>query len=226
MYKFLEPDGKAGTFIKRSLTPSEYLVGWDGKLHTPICPPKERLQNEIAAILYIRKHFPSIPVPNIRCSFEDHGRLYSIMDIIPGIPLIELADEKQAPAIQELEGYLALLHSHRSKTLRGFGGRVFVPARLMLSLPKDEPMEFVEVSSDTEDFVLCHNDLNQANIMVDPVTLRITGIIDWEFAGFFPPEFEYPFYTRKGPSLPLENEPHDEMDLANALVDLGALQWL
>ena len=32
----------------------------------------------------------------------------------------------------------------------------------------------------TEEFVLCHHDLNRSNVMVDHTTLEITGIIDWE----------------------------------------------
>jgi len=41
-------------------------------------------------------------------------------------------------------------------------------------------------------FPLCHNDLGPQNIFVCPDTFRIVGIIDWEFAGFFPPYFELP----------------------------------
>jgi len=32
--------------------------------------------------------------------------------------------------------------------------------------------------SETENFVFCHNDLSQYNVLVDPQTLKITGIID------------------------------------------------
>lgn len=32
----------------------------------------------------------------------------------------------------------------------------------------------------TEGFVLRHHDLSRSNVMVDPITLEITGIIDWE----------------------------------------------
>lgn len=45
-------------------------------------------------------------------------------------------------------------------------------------------------SSGDEEFVLCYNDLAPQNIFVDPETFRIVGIIDWEFAGYFPKEFE------------------------------------
>jgi thiamine kinase-like enzyme len=49
-------------------------------------------------------------------------------------------------------------------------------------------------SSHKEEFVFCHCDLSQSNILVDPKTLQIVAIIDWEYGGFFPRELEIPFY--------------------------------
>jgi hypothetical protein len=37
----------------------------------------------------------------------------------------------------------------------------------------------------------------------------IKAIIDWEYAGFYPPEFERPFYLRPGPSIALPGEVDD-----------------
>jgi thiamine kinase-like enzyme len=45
--------------------------------------------------------------------------------------------------------------------------------------------------------VLCHNDLNPRNLIVhlrttpdDKSEYKLAGIIDWEFAGFYPPSYE------------------------------------
>ncbi|KAI5864683.1 hypothetical protein GGS23DRAFT_459332 [Durotheca rogersii] len=38
-------------------------------------------------------------------------------------------------------------------------------------------------------FVLCHGDLSYHNIRVDPATLQVKWLFDWEYAGFFPEEF-------------------------------------
>ncbi|RKP34406.1 kinase-like domain-containing protein, partial [Dimargaris cristalligena] len=38
---------------------------------------------------------------------------------------------------------------------------------------------------------LTHGDLLPRNIMVDPDTCQITGILDWEFSGFYPEYWEY-----------------------------------
>lgn len=59
------------------------------------------------------------------------------------------------------------------------------------------------------DLVFCHNDLQASNVIVDPETLKIRAIIDWEYAGFYLPEFESPFYRRPGPSVALDGEVDD-----------------
>jgi hypothetical protein len=38
-------------------------------------------------------------------------------------------------------------------------------------------------------FVLCHGDLSYHNMRIDPATLKVKCLLDWEFAGFFPEEF-------------------------------------
>ena len=113
-------------FIKRNLTPSEYLVTRAGKLIIPyLC--KERMKNEVAAIRYIQSLDINVPTPNIRCAFEDHGRYYVITDMVPGVALKHLPDDKKAPVIKELEGYIARLHTIKSKVMGGFLGDVIVP---------------------------------------------------------------------------------------------------
>ena len=67
--------------------------------------------------------------------------------------------------------------------------------------------------------VFCHNDLSTHNIIVDPKSLRIQGIIDWEYAGFFPPEFEGPYYQRIGPSIALGDELDDVEMLYEVLLE-------
>ncbi len=54
--------------------------------------------------------------------------------------------------------------------------------------------EWERRSSHKEEFVFCHCDLSQSNILVDPKTLQIVAIIDWEYSGFFPRDHEIPFY--------------------------------
>lgn len=45
--------------------------------------------------------------------------------------------------------------------------------------------------------------------MVNPDTLKITAILDWEYAGFYPEWFERRFFERMGPSVAIEEEVDD-----------------
>ena len=66
---------------------------------------------------------------------------------------------------------------------------------------------------ESEDLVFCHNDLSMHNVIVDPATVKIKAIIDWEYAGFFPAEFEGIFFRRPGPSVAVEGEVNGEETL-------------
>ncbi|KIM38998.1 hypothetical protein M413DRAFT_29576 [Hebeloma cylindrosporum] len=211
-YKFEDKEGPV--FIKRNLTPSEYLVNLAGNLKIPyLC--KERMENEMAIIRYIQSLNINIPTPNIRCAFEDHGRYYLITDLVPGVRLKDLPDDKKAPVIKELEGYVAQLHTIKSDTMGGLSGGVIVPYRVALHTPQHQLLKLRKAP--TLEFVLCHNDLGQQNIMVDETTLKITCILDWEYAGFYPPEFERAFYLRVGASVALEGEEDDVPKLLEVL---------
>jgi len=192
--------------VKRSLTQDEYFIKPISK--EPLVPYMafERLKNEAASIHFIKKH-TTIPVPNIRCAFEDHGRYYIITDIVPGVTMAELTEEEKATVIKELQGYINQMHSLRSKALGGVLGDVCIPFRLIQHVNPDVFHNLPE--AETPEYVFCHNDLSQHNIIVDEETLKINAIIDWEYAGFFPTEFDSPFYLRKGPSVAIGDEVDD-----------------
>lgn len=67
------------------------------------------------------------------------------------------------------------------------------------------------------DLVFCHNDLSGPNVIVDPDTLKIRAIIDWEYAGFYTPEFEGQFWKRDGPSVAIGEEIDDTKELTELL---------
>ncbi|KAF8063573.1 kinase-like domain-containing protein [Lyophyllum atratum] len=61
-------------------------------------------------------------------------------------------------------------------------------------------------------FVLCHHDLSLSNIMMDPDTQTITGIVDWECVGIMPRWQEpYPQFLQ-GPASEEKPEPLEEGD--------------
>ncbi|THV45598.1 hypothetical protein BGAL_0471g00080 [Botrytis galanthina] len=65
-------------------------------------------------------------------------------------------------------------------------------------------------------------DLSQHNIIVDPVTLKIKAIIDFEYSSFWPMQFELPVHTRLGPSVAREGESDDADELLKFLTNKPA----
>lgn len=55
--------------------------------------------------------------------------------------------------------------------------------------------------------------------MLTPDTLQVRAILDWEYAGFFPAEFEAMFFRRLGPSVAVEGEENDGDKLLDILYE-------
>jgi len=55
----------------------------------------------------------------------------------------------------------------------------------------DAALEYRKLLPDTCTITFAHADLSWENILVEPETGEITGIIDWEMAGFWPEWWEY-----------------------------------
>ena len=70
---------------------------------------------------------------------------------------------------------------------------IIPPARITA---RDKREFWPEKSSSKIEYVFCHNDLAQHNIMVDPKTLQVVAVLDWESSGFYPADFEAPLWLR------------------------------
>ncbi|KAI9707879.1 MAG: hypothetical protein M1820_004485 [Bogoriella megaspora] len=203
------------TFIKRSLRPSEWQVSpFKGTIHVPRLGT-ERILNEAAALKYLKEN-TEIPVPTLHACFEDDNAAYLITSYIDGISMSDLTDDQKAIVKKELEGYMTTLHSLRSSTLGGVSGLVILPYRLLIKTVRDD-WNFKKAPG--AKYVFCHNDLSQQHVIVDPTTLKINAIIDWEYGGFFPEEFDVPFYERLGPSVAMEGEVDDTEKLLEFIID-------
>lgn len=198
---------RGGAFVKRSLRPREYRTGFRG-LHIPRLN-KERLMNEAASLRYIRSN-TDMPVPEVYCEFEDDEAYYLITEYIDGVGISDLSEDDKAIVEKELEEHVSKLKRLRSNRLGGPSGMVIPPYRVMVRTETDS---WSLHPSEREDYVFCHNDLSQQNVVVDPDTLKINAIIDWEYAGFYPSHFEWPFYKRLGPSAAINGEHDDSYDL-------------
>ncbi|KAL8702001.1 MAG: hypothetical protein Q9201_004623 [Fulgogasparrea decipioides] len=192
------------TFVKRSLRPREWQVNMQGLITVPRLG-SERLRNEAVVLQYIKEH-TSIPVPQVKAAFEDDDAFYLVMEYIGGVGMNELSDAQKAVVANEVEEHLKTLHSLRSRKLGGPTGIIIPPYRAMVKTVRDD-WKIEDAQSD--DYVFCHNDLSQPNIIVDLETLRVNAILDWEYAGFYPASFERRFFERLGPSIALPGEQDD-----------------
>lgn len=193
------------SFVKRSLRPSEWQVSESrGTIHVPRLG-NERLHNEAAVLELVRKE-TNIPVPQVYACFDDDNATYLIVERIFGVGMNEISQEQHSTVAKELEKHLETLHKLRARVIGGPTGIVIPPYRAMTATPRPE---WIPRASENEEFVLCHNDLSQYNVIVDPDTLKIRAIVDWECAGFYPEWFEKRFFERPGPSVIREKDQDD-----------------
>ncbi|TKX25605.1 hypothetical protein C1H76_2255 [Elsinoe australis] len=208
---------RGDAFIKRSLRPREFRTGYKG-LHVPRSG-NERLKNEADCMTFVQQN-TDVPVPKLYCDFEDDGAYYLIMEYVEGVGMNDLTEVQKLVVKDELRRHLDTLHSLTSDRLGGPGGLVIPPYRVTLHIDNDT---WTPTPSQNEDLVFCHNDLSQPNIVVDPESLKITAILDWEYAGFYPLYFEGAFYERLGPSCAIKEEPDDSQKLLEYMLSKQAV---
>lgn len=198
-------------FMKRSLRPSEFITGYKG-LHVPRVG-NERLANEAATLKYVREN-TDIPVPTLICDFRDDESHYVLMEYVEGISMKDVPDDAKPQVNAEIRKHLTTLHNLKSKMLGGPTGIVIPPYRVSTVTLNDK---WNLKASETEEYVFCHNDLSQQNVIVDPDTFKIKAILDWEYAGFFPGHFEKDIFMRLGHSCPMKGEVDDRANLLEFL---------
>lgn len=177
--------------IKRELHEEELIRHPNGNILQPFWA-KERLQNEAATILFLLQN-TTIPVPTCRLFIKDGVVQLEMERITTGV-LLEEIDEVSRPAAvaavdeQMEKSILPQLRSFRRNHIGSVDQSlpVFPPQRVY----DRDRRAWEQITSETSCFVLCHNDLGPQNIFICPNTFQIVGIIDWEFAGYFPPYFE------------------------------------
>lgn len=170
---------------------------------------KERLQNEAATLRFIRR-ISDIPVPTLYGAFEVDDSFILITGFVDGVAMSCLSETQKDIVSIEIEQHLATLRGIKSNILGGPSGLVLPPYRVMRISDKNEWPR--KVSRDDE-FVFCHNDLAQHNIIVDPQTLKIQAIVNWEHAGYFPEYFDKTFYKIRTLSMTSDGENDDTTKL-------------
>ncbi|KAK7177332.1 hypothetical protein PSPO01_16620 [Paraphaeosphaeria sporulosa] len=205
------------TFTKGELTQEQLPLSLaTGKRVQPRWS-RERLQNEASTLDFISTT-TDIPVPKCLGLFEENGLLYLRTERAAGVPLDELGSDIAATHVSEClqSSILPQLRKLRHDTIGSVDPSLplLLPSRITC---RDRRPHWSRKSSISRDFVFCHNDLAQHNIFVDPETFKITAIIDWEFAGYFPKEFEYPLWRH-----PYNRQIKDDFD-TDSLIEF--LDW-
>ncbi|KAG6072145.1 hypothetical protein E4U31_007394 [Claviceps sp. LM219 group G6] len=189
-------------FVKRQ--PHTDELGLDG-FGNPMVNPyiADRLRNEAAVLQFVAKH-TTIPVPKFLDLWEENGLVYLKTALVENAVELRHVDESLlSTAIMSVTAQLKsdILPQLR-RLRRNFMGSpnpelpVIPPHRLW---GFREKRVWPSMTKDTDDYVLCHTDLDRQNILVDPNTFKIVSILDWETAGFFPQEWELPLWTINGP---------------------------
>ncbi|RMD43303.1 hypothetical protein DV735_g1790, partial [Chaetothyriales sp. CBS 134920] len=149
----------------------------------------------------------------------DHG--WILMQRLPGIQLGDawpaMDEDQRRRVVVELRRYLKELHALQPPVAGWIGSCTGGPAydhRLnnlapcgpfnsvaefhdylvapIKKCPRPEwAVKYRQRLNDNHDTRFTHADLSRENILVDPDTGTITGIIDWEMAGFWPEWWEY-----------------------------------
>lgn len=181
---------------------------------------RQEVQREVDTIFFIQRN-TSIPVPTVIESHVQENGSWFTMVLIPGLSLTDtwtcMSDEAQATTQQDLSNYLSELRAIQPLKPTYIGSCIGGPAydhRLNNGLPCgpfNSVSEFHDVLvapvarcprpelavsyrqqlADDHEVIFTHADLCGDHILVEPSTGKITGIIDWEMAGWWPAYWEY-----------------------------------
>ncbi|KAK4954605.1 hypothetical protein LTR10_008038 [Elasticomyces elasticus] len=184
-----------GLFIKRELRSAEIMHdNWGAPMLAPK-NSKPRLQNEFLMLKYLQKH-TNIPVPSPISYIEEDGGIgvltvAKVPNTACSLSQYKEADRDLVLQKVDLEFSTKILPALRKYTSCRLGGMnedelLLLPQRVAINTGR----EWERVVSREPKFVLCHNDLSQGNIFIDRSTHAIAAIIDWEYAGYYPPELE------------------------------------
>lgn len=184
------------SFTKREQSAREVIFTSQGKM---VMPPQssERLLNEYEALKFIAAR-TTIPVPKVLAFNYVWGAYQLVMERVRGISLDCIKGVERADAVLNAAKFITTivlpqLQSLKSHTMGALTGNVILPDRI---ISRDNREHWAVRSECIPKFGFCHNDLTQHNILINPDTLQVEAIIDWEISGFYDPEFEAPLWTK------------------------------
>lgn len=172
---------------------------------------------EVDNLRFVKRH-TTTPVPDVLESWTQGDRYFSISGLIPGETLstvwADLSDDERDRVAKQTADVLAQLRMLHSPRLESLGGKPLYDAFLFCSdygaphgplgsddqlqhemwkalkaVPEGARQRLRARMPRSEPYTFTHGDLAMSNIMVQNGNL--SGIIDWERAGFFPAWWEF-----------------------------------
>ncbi|PGG95484.1 hypothetical protein AJ79_10036 [Helicocarpus griseus UAMH5409] len=162
--------------------------------------PSMGLESE--TIAFVREHVPQVPLPEVIYSWIDEDRTFLILKRVQGLTLrdawLSFSFLQRDLVLRKVASICDLLALKTSAKLQGVSGNP-LPERF-LAVAKDgflgpltstESLKYFTIPGSNlcpeigKAFYLYHADLGPGNIMVSEDG-SITGILDWEAAGFYP----------------------------------------
>ncbi|KAK9444018.1 Protein kinase-like domain protein [Metarhizium brunneum] len=203
----------ATSFKKTSRLPFNHPYR-DGTTFTWFRPwNHERITNEAKALKLVSQQ-TTIPVPKLleHGKYMD-GRRYLVTELIDGVTLDEFPSrpcskpkgEKHADgtsckicsnlaysnALKFIEDTVLPQLARLKSQNRGIDGFVMPPNWLDPARPPWKGKKHWEtLPLEKPEYVFQHGDIAAHNLMMDPQTLQPKALIDWEYAGYFPPGME------------------------------------
>ena len=176
-----------------------------------------------AAVLALAAELSPLPVP--RVEFIEPGAGCLAYELLPGVPLLEVAEARRAPRAgaiaKELGRLLGALHAAPRKRVASLvevddlpmeewlaeAARHYDAVGDPISPDHRQSVEGFLNSAPpaaTGELVFSHNDLGIEHVLVDPESLEITGVIDWSDAALVDPARDFGLLLRDLGPIPLD----------------------
>lgn len=174
----------------------------------------ERITNEAKALELVSEK-TTIPVPRLLGhGRHPDGRRFLVTEIVEGVTLSSMEslrcsrtdgqkhtaetpckaclDQANSNALDFIQNIVLRQLATLTSRERGIDGFVMPPSWLS---PDMEPpwigkKRWRTLPLEEAKYVFQHGDIAAHNIILNPQTLQVTALIDWEYAGYFPPGME------------------------------------
>lgn len=180
-------------FVKRSLAAHEYKDSIQNP-QSHAYRNNIRLKNEAECLRFMKEN-TKIPVPGVLAAYErDDGSFVLETELVNGVEMMELNREQREIVKPQIRQCAKELHSLRSNKLGGPSGIIWPPYGVATTSNGLTSWSQHINFKPERPFVFCHRDLSQSNVLIDPTTLNLTAVIDWECGGYYPEGHELPFF--------------------------------